>query len=200
MKFGQKMMNLLSLARWPISNLKAEQICVNINFGANLTSSKTKIFLKCHFGRQNDGIWLKNNEPPAESCSLTHFKSKSCINLCESNFEWREIKRAIKQKFLKKMSFQRPKWWNLAEKRWASYGVLLIDPFPIEKLHKLLRIWILAQNKTSTETKKFRKKCHFRGQNDGIWPKNDEPTESCSLTHFQLKSCTNLCESEFRVK
>ena len=77
-----------------------------------------------------------------EACSLTHFPSKSCINLCESNF-WHEIKRATKQKFSKK-------------------------------------------------------KCHFWGRNDGIWPTNEEPpTESCSLTHLQSKSCTNLCEFEF---
>ena len=46
--------------------------------------------------------------------------------------------------------------------------------------------------------RKFWKTCHFEGQNYGILPKNDEPlTESCSLTYFQSKSCTNLCEYEF---
>ena len=44
----------------------------------------------------------------------------------------------------------------------------------------------------------FWTKCNFGGQNVGIWPKNDEsPMESCSLTHFQTKGCTNLCESKF---
>ena len=47
----------------------------------------------------------------------------------------------------------------------------------------------------------FKKKGHFEGRNDGIWPKNDEPSvEYTSLTHFQLKSGTNLRESKFRHK
>ena len=38
----------------------------------------------------------------------------------------------------------------------------------------------------------------FGGKNVGFWPKNDEPLlESYLLTHFQLKSCTNLSETEF---
>ena len=45
------------------------------------------------------------------------------------------------------------------------------------------------------------KKCHFGGRNYGIWLKNDKPLmESYSLTHFQSKSYTNLCESEFQSK
>ena len=48
---------------------------------------------------------------------------------------------------------------------------------------------------------KIKKKCHFRGQNDGIWPKNDDPPlESYSLTDCQSKGYTNLWESEFRCK
>ena len=154
-------------------------------------------------------------------------------------------KTSTETKILKNMPFRRPK-------RWTSYGVLFVDPFPIEKLHKFKRNWILAQKKTSTEMKnflkcnfgyrndrislknddspgesfpltyfqsksctnlpqtefrrkkkrppkrKFWKKCHFGGWNDGIWPKKDEPlTESYLLTHFQSKSCTNLSESRF---
>ena len=47
----------------------------------------------------------------------------------------------------------------------------------------------------STKTKFF-KQCDIRSRNDGIWTKNNEsPLESFSLTHFQSKGCTNLCES-----
>ena len=49
--------------------------------------------------------------------------------------------------------------------------------------------------------RKFLKKCYFGGRNHRIYLKNDESfTESCSLTHFQLKSCTNLFEFEFQRK
>ena len=80
-----------------------------------------------------------------ESCSSTHFQSKCCRNLCESEFV-RKIKQAPKQKLKKKKS-------------------------------------------------------DFGGQNDGIWPNNDErPVNSCSLTHLQSKSYTNLHEYEFQHK
>ena len=56
------------------------------------------------------------------------------------------------------------------------------------------------KKKTTTVTK-ILKKWHFASRNDGIWPKNDEPlTESNLLTHFQLKNCTNLSETEFWPK
>ena len=52
--------------------------------------------------------------------------------------------------------------------------------------------------KMSTKMKIFQKKCHVIDRNDRIWPKNDKPfMESCSLTHFQSKNCTNLCQFEF---
>ena len=41
---------------------------------------------KCHVGGRNDGIWLKNDEPLTESNLLTHFQSKSCTNLSETEF------------------------------------------------------------------------------------------------------------------
>ena len=58
----------------------------------------------------------------------------------------------------------------------------------------------VKKEKTSTETKIF-KKIPFR------WPKrqnllknNEHPTESCPLTHFQLKNCPKLRESKFEAK
>ena len=144
------------------------------------------------------------------------------------------------------MPFSEGKTMELGKKWWTSYKVILVDPFPIEKLYKFVQIWILVQKKKVHRTKnfrkkaiseaemmefcikmmnilnslahwsvshqkvaqikqapkwKFKKKCHFRGQNDGIWPKNDDPpVESYSLTHCQSKGCTNLWESEFRCK
>ena len=50
----------------------------------------------------------------------------------------------------------RPKRWNLAEKRWTSYGVQSVDPFPIEKLHQFKRNWILAQKKRAPKWKFFK--------------------------------------------
>ena len=48
----------------------------------------------------------------------------------------------------------------------------------------------------TAETKIF-KKMQFR-RPDAILPKNDKPlSESHLLTHAQLKSCTNLSETEF---
>ena len=85
---------------------------------------------------------------------------------------------------------------EFGKKRWTTYGVLLIDPFPIEKLHKFMWIWILTQKKTPKW--KFLKKCHFEARNDGIGPKNKlPPMQPCSLTHFESKSYTNLHKSKF---
>ena len=106
-------------------------------------------------------------------------------------------KTTTETKILKKMPFRRPKRWNLAKKGWTSSGVLSVDPFPIEKLHQFKRNWILTQQKTSTETKIF-KKCNFGDRNDRIWLKNDDsPGESFPLTYFQSKSSTNLPQTEF---
>ena len=55
-----------------------------------------------------------------------------------------------------------------------------------------------VKQKKRPPKRKFWKKCHFGSRNDGIWPKNDEPlTESYLLTHFQMKSFTNLSKTEF---
>ena len=54
----------------------------------------------------------------------------------------------------------------------------------------------MTQQKTSTETKIF-KKCNFGDRNDRIWLKNDEsPGESFPLTYFQSKSSTNFPQTE----
>ena len=67
-------------------------------------------------------------------------------------------KTTTETKFFIKMPFRRPKRWNLAEKRWTSYGVLSIKPFPIERLHQFVRTCILAEKiKPSTETEIFKK-------------------------------------------
>ena len=146
MEFGWKMINFLhSLARWPISNWKSAQICANLNSSKKQNEHRNVNFQKkCNFEGWNDGIGPKNDQPLTKSCSFTYFQSKSCINLCESEF-WLKIK-------------------------WAP-------------------------------NRKFLKKCYFGGRNNRIWLKNDESfTESCSLTHFQLKRCTNLCEFQFQHK
>ena len=119
-----------------------------------------KIFeKKCHVIDRNDRIWLKNDDSPGESFPLTNFQSKSCTNLAQTEF-WRKKKNNNhrNENFFKKISFRRPKRWNLAEKRWTSYGVLSVDPFQIEKLDQFKWNWILAQKKKkSTEWKIFEK-------------------------------------------
>ena len=98
--------------------------------------------------------------------------------------------------FEKKMPFRRPKQWNSAKKWWTSCGILLVDPFPIEKLHKFVWIWMPMRNKVNRKTKIF-EKSHLIGRNDRNRLKNDKPSkESCSLTHFQSKSHKNLCDSK----
>ena len=95
------------------------------------------------------------------------------------------------------MPCRRPKWWNVAEKWWTSYGVLSVDPFPIEKLHQFKRNWILAHKKKRGPKWNF-KKSHFGDRNDRIWLKNDDsPGESFPLTYFKSKICTNLPKTEF---
>ena len=54
-------------------------------------TTETKILKKMPFGGQNDGIWPKNDKPLTESHLLTHFQSKSCTNLSETEF-WQKKK------------------------------------------------------------------------------------------------------------
>ena len=115
-----------------------------------------KIFKKCNFGVRNDRIWPKNDDSPEESFPFTYFQPKICTNLPQTEF-WRKKKTTTETKILKKILFRRPKPWNLAKKQRRAYGVLLVDTFPIKKLHRFLSIWIPAQNKTRTETKIFEK-------------------------------------------
>ena len=63
-------------------------------------STQTNIYKEYHFGGRNDGIWPKNNEPLTKSNLLTHFQSKSCTNLSETEFLHNK-KRAPERKFLK---------------------------------------------------------------------------------------------------
>ena len=87
-----------------LTHLQSES-CTNLcelEFWRKKTSRapKWKLKKKCHFEGRNDGIWPKNDEPPSESYLLTHFQSKSCTNVSETEF-WNNNKRAPKRKFLK---------------------------------------------------------------------------------------------------
>ena len=46
---------------------------------------------------------------------------------------------------------------EFAEKWWTSYGVLSVDPFPIEKLHQFKQNWILVHKKKLAPEWKFLK-------------------------------------------
>ena len=55
--------------------------------------------------------------------------------------------------------------------------------------------WRKKQN--DYRNKNFEKNAISEAENDGIWPKSNEPlTEFYLLTHFQWKRCTNLSETE----
>ena len=114
---------------------------------------KWKFSKKCHLGGRNDGIWLK---------TIKQLWSPSRWPI----FNWKAVQICVNLKFGPK------KLMELGEKWWTSYGVLLVDPFPIEKLHKFAWIWIPTQKKKRAPNKKFSKKCHFGGWNDGNWKKN----------------------------
>ena len=79
-------------------------------------------------------------------------------------------KTSTETKIMKNILFRRPKRWNLAENRWTSYGVLFVDPFPIEKLHQFKRNWILAQKKMSTKTIEFGRKMMILQGSPSHWP------------------------------
>ena len=100
---------------------------------------------KCHFGVHNDEICPKNDQPPMKSCSLTHCNRKA------TQIKWTPLR-----KFSKRCLFG-AEMMEFGDKRWTSYGVLLVDPFPIETQHKFVQIWILMQKKKSTEMKIFKK-------------------------------------------
>ena len=184
------------------------------------TSIERKIFKKYHFAGRNDVSWPKKDdstkesfpltyfqsksctnlpeiEPLTESYLLTYFQSKSCTNLCELEF-WRQKKNAEHRNgnFQKKKAILKAETIEFSGKmmnlRWS------LGSWPISTWKALQ---IFAQKEKSTLKWQFSKKCHFRGRNDGIWPKNDEALIKCNLlTHFQSKSCTTLSESEFWSK
>ena len=69
MEFGQKMVNILwSLACWSFINLRDSKFQCK----RKKRSTETKIFVKCHFGGRNDGIWPKNDDSPIESFPLSY--------------------------------------------------------------------------------------------------------------------------------
>ena len=138
---------------------KVALICLKQNSGDKKKWPRNKNKKKSHFGVRNNKIWPKNDEPLMES-SVDPFPIEKLHQFVRIWILVQKKKKnsAPKKKFSKKMSFRRPKRWNFAETRWTYDGVLAVDPFPIEKLHKNARTWILTQKKKSTEMKFFKKK------------------------------------------
>ena len=138
---------------------------MNLNFGAKKQRSiDTKVLKKntiseaktMEFGRKTMMLWT--------STSRWHISNRKVALIC-LKLNYGEKKTTTEMKIFKKMPFWRPKQWNLAEKRWTSYRVQSVDPFPIEKLHQFVRIWILSQKKENWALKrKFSKKMPFRRQ------------------------------------
>ena len=136
---------VLSVDPFPIKKL--HQFKRNWILAHKKNEQRNKNFKTMPFRRPNDRIWLKNDDSPGESFPLTYFKSKSCTNLPQTEF-WRKKQNDYRNKnFEKKCYFGGRKRWNLAKKRWTSYGVLSVDPFPIEKMHQFKRNWILGHKK-----------------------------------------------------
>ena len=143
---------VLSVDPFPIEKL--HQFKRNWILRQQKMSTETKIFKKCNFGDRNDRIWLKSDEPLTESNLSTHFQSKSSTNVPQMKF-WHQKQNDDRNKILKKMPCRMPKRWNLAEKWWTSYGVLSVDPFPIEKLHQFKWNRILAHKKNEHRNENF---------------------------------------------
>ena len=120
------------------------------------TSTETKIFKKCHFGDRNDRIWLKNDDSPGESFSLTYFQSKSCTNLPQTEFWCEKKKKTTETKILKKMPFRNPK---NDEPLTESY---LLTHFQLKSFTNLSKTEFWHKKKTSTETKIFKKMQFWR--------------------------------------
>ena len=139
------------------------------------------------FRRPNDRIWLKNDDSPTESFLLTYFQSKSSTNLPQTEFQ-RKKKTTNETKIFKiKCHFGVRNdgiWLKNNEPLTESY---LLTHFQSISCTNLSETEFWHKQKTSTETKIF-KKCHFGDRNDRILLKNDDsPGESLPLTYFQSK-------------
>ena len=110
------------------------------------TSTETKIFKKYHVAGRNDASlpkkrWFYEGVLPVDLFLIEKF------DLLAWNWIVAIKKNDQRNDNFHKNPFRWPKRWNLAEKRWTPYGVLSINPFPIENLHQFVRTWILAQKK-----------------------------------------------------
>ena len=206
MEYGQKTMNLLGSPRWPISNRTVAQIwpkndepllepcslthfqlksCINLReseFRHKKKEPKRKFRKKKPFRRPKR--WNFAKKTINLLWSPTHWpisNRKSCTNLCEYKFRCKKKKH--RNKIFKKMPFQRPKWWNLMKNDGPLMESYSSTHFQSKSSTNLHESEFLQKKKAPKQ--KFSKKCHVRVENDGIWPKNDQPPmESCSLTYF----------------
>ena len=148
------------------------------------------------FRRPKRWILAENDDPLLESYLLTHFQSKSCTNLSKTEF-WHTKKTSTETKIFKKYNFR-----DRNDRIWLKNDDSPGESFPLtyfqSKSFANLPQTEFWHKKQRRPKQKFSKKCRFRGRNDGILPKKDEPLpESYLLTHFQTKSCTNLSKTEF---
>ena len=135
---------------------------------------RRKFWKKCHFGGRNDGIWPKNDIPLAKSHLLTHFKSKSCTNLSETEFCHKK-KTSTETKIFKKCNFR-----HRNDRIWLKNDDSPGESFPLT--------YFQSKSSTNLPQTEFWKKCHVGGRNDGIWPKNDQPlTQVLSVDLFPIE-------------
>ena len=105
---------------------------------------------------RNVGIWPKNDEPLIESNLLTHFQSKSCTNLSETEF-WHTIKMSTETKMFKKCHFGDQNV-RISQKNDDSPG----ESFPLTYFQSkictnLPQTEFYHKKKTTTETKILKK-------------------------------------------
>ena len=147
MEFGRKTMNLLrSPICWPISNRKLHQFKRNWILTQKKRSTETK-FLKNTISETEtiEFVWKMMNLQG--SPSHWPISNRKVALICLKLNSGAKNKTTTETKILKKMPCRRPRRWNLAEKWSTSYGVLSVDPFPIEKFHQFKWNRILAHKK-----------------------------------------------------
>ena len=134
MEFGKKMMNFLqNLACWSISHQKAAQI---------KQARKWKFSKKLPFPRPKQWNLAENDYPPMDLARWP-ISNRKATQICVE-FRREKKKKQWNSNF-RNNAISEAETMEFGEKQYTSCGVLLVDPFSIDRLHKFAWIWILAQ-------------------------------------------------------
>ena len=126
-------------------------------------TTETKTLKKIPFRRPKRWNLAKNDEPLTESYLLTHFQSKSCTNLSETEF-WRTKKTSTETKIFKKYNFR-----DRNDRIWLKNDDSPGESFPLTYFQSKsctnlpqTEFWRKKQN--DYRNKNFEKKCYFGGR------------------------------------